>query len=240
MSILQEMIEISEARLAKGRDGYLYWDRGSNGTRTYQYKGKELKIEKTDPSVLYSGYDGYIDDKKVLSTKGNTVGDIDRIAHQLIADVDAEDSPKTPEKDTVSGLITHMRNRFPSSKLNSWHWGELSPGNFGRHKTSALTAELTKRIRTSESNVKGTDVGQQHNFVVQAVFDKNGESAALDKITTWLSQGGQLITFGAPVFKFKHGDIKSFETALGKAVDQTDDDLIKTLYKSGYQQYGRA
>lgn len=136
----------------------------------------------------------------------------------------------------------HWRNR----ERGKWYWaGSLVGDICDRNKRDVFTVEVSRYCdcreveETVKRDFKKGIYPRQHQFLIQAEFDRRPNERK-GKIITWLEQGGQIITFGAPAVEFEHGDFESFIAALRKAMNQDMPTTLKTLYKSGYDRYGCA
>lgn len=118
-----------------------------------------------------------------------------------------------------------MRELIKRVDLRGWKVNYLASENIvGGHRSKTVTVELKKRtVPTPEY--------RSHRFVIHAQVAPEGAT-----IFTWLTQSGYLVSFGGPDRRCAE---EEFEEALSSVLSTDDKVLLETLYRSGYQNYGR-
>lgn len=148
---------------------------------------------------------------------------------------------------SVKQLINRVREAAQEN-INgaNWSFGSCA-GVWGRNTTFSATIEVTREIsykRTREILPEGSDVWRGHRFTIQLeVFER--APAKPDSFwreeglaTIWLNQAGQIITVGLPSVKYKLTDEAAAIAAITSLMAVSDEELIRKLYDSGYQNYG--
>ena len=150
---------------------------------------------------------------------------------------------------TVAAMIKELSFKLKNLSPEGWHIITLSPGDsMQKNKSSALGLVLELKLSSEaiSKGLKGSTLPksviqypQSHRFEIQAIFSRDPKSKELAMASTWLSQAGQIISFGAPAERYTQGNLNSFIKAIQKLIDQDVKASIVMLYKSGYNQYGR-
>lgn len=170
---------------------------------------------------------------------GKVVKSMDRIygnESKLKAALELEAADNPIDGTSVKALMSKVRSKLKIADLKGWWIDHLAPGNMlNKNKSGSFTIQLDKEIK-ADSKDTGKKVPAKHKFMIQAFYDP---AVTKGHITCYLNQGGQIVTFGAKPFSFEPGDLDSFIAALKKAVNVSDSTLIKQLYESGYERYGR-
>lgn len=208
---------------------------GKNDTAEWMGHKLEVKFEKTEQSPGLEVHTGYIDGKVIKTLSNGQYGNREKLRDILEREV--ADAPLVGK--TIKSLIAHVKGRFKQADMNGWEWQYLGAGDFlGKNKSTSFGVEVEKQIRAEKKDIGPKQTPSTHRFVLQSHFEPS--STRQGHVSIWLAQGGQIISIGAPEENFKQGDIEDMIAAMKRAMKVSDSAIIKALYKSGYENYGRA
>jgi len=217
---------------ANARKSYHLWNDIEGQGKVTNYKGKTLSIRDSGGQMI-----GSIDGQQITRAP-STYGNWAKMVSALYDEVDGETTGGSVDGMNIRQMIAHLKRTFSVSRANGWQFYSADTGDFrGKNKSKAFGIEFVKTIDATEKDT-GKKWSRSHKFIIQAYFSTDPNSDSPSKVIIWLKQGG-MITFGAPQFAFKHGDFDSFVDALKQALSTPDSEIIKPLYKSGYDSYGR-
>lgn len=138
----------------------------------------------------------------------------------------------------MKSMSQYVKSSLKGDALNGWTLDHIGAGDFtGKNKSKSFGLEYNKKITAKQEWMKKDETPQSHRFVIQAHFEPHLEKEGM--VTLWLSQGA-MVSFGAAPIHFKNDDLDDMVKAVKKMMAISDEKLIRKLYSSGYDQYGRA
>lgn len=196
---------------------------------TATVNGRKLQVKFVDQK-----YQAFIDGELVRSF-GRTGSDEFKARSYL-----ENEAAEVGEKGTtVKTMSNYVKSSIKSGDLNGWALVHVGAGDFfGKNKSKAFSVEYEKEITAKKEWVGKGQFPSSHRFVIQAHFEPHLEKNGM--VTFWLAQGGQIISLGVHPIKFKNDDLDDMLKAIKKMMATPDEQIIRELYKSGYNSYGRS